>query len=59
MIVKVVIDLENQEIGVSEVKLSSNTNIKKLIPEGGAKFLSLVFKQLSEQYELKARESMS
>lgn len=55
MIVKVMIDLENQKLGVSKVQLSSNTNIKKLLPMGGATFLSMVFQQLSDQYKEKAK----
>ena len=55
MIVKVIIDLENKELGVVEVK--TDTNIKELMHLGGSEFLSLVFKQLADRYAQKAKHN--
>lgn len=53
MTVKIEIDLENQQFGVTEVK--TNTNIQKLLHMGGAEFLSMIFDELSKAYKKKAK----
>lgn len=49
MIVTVSIDIDTQESGVIEVR--GPKNFSKLMPMGGALFLSMIFKQLSERYK--------
>lgn len=51
MILKVVIDLDKQEYGVTEATVSSNTNVKEL--KLGPEFVALVFEGLAKRYRQK------
>lgn len=52
MIIKILVDLENEQLGVIEV--SANKDIGSL--KKGTEFLALVFQQLADQYGKRAKE---